>query len=332
MAFVGAEHVALHGFVFRNCARAGVSMRDCADVMLVENVFDNGHVSLSDSSNVTIENNTFYRGSQAIVAEGASGTLILRNNLLAELNGPPATLDETSPRVLTSERNAFAGAAADKQLAAWQGLAREAHLSLSSKVTIAAPDYMLPIHHRLGFAGLGHKPIGARCSKPDASPAAVEHFGAVYSDPTSVVISWTTPHAYPDALVTCSARGERTQRVRVEQDRFDSMLKSTTLEARFAKLKPGTTYTVELAVDDRKGRRGTKTLTFATPESVREPATLYLARPRWAWRPTAARWAHGFPLCGSRVNAIAVGPRYTCGRMRGRGATSTAPTSSTAST
>ena len=276
VAFVGAAHVALHGFVFRNSPGPALSVRNSEDVTLVENVFDNGHVILAGSQNVTVENNTFYRGGQAIVAEGARGALIVRNNLFAELNARPVTLDETSARVLISERNAFAGAAADEQLAAWQAQVREAHLSLSSKVAIAAPDYMLPTHHRLGFAGLGHKPIGARGSRPDTTPVAVEHFAAVYADPTSVVISWTTPHAYPDALVTCSARGQRTQRVRVQQDRFDSMLKSTTLEARFAKLTPGTTYTVALAVDDRKGREGTKTLTFATPRSVREPVTLYV--------------------------------------------------------
>lgn len=277
VALVNATHLSLHGFIFRNFANAAVSVRNSDRVTLVENVFDNARLSLSGSQNVTIENNTFLRVNRAIDAATAGGQLILRNNLFGKIAAEPIALDHASRRALISERNAFAGPDAGQQLAAWQALVQEAHASFSASVEIDARDYRLPVHHRLGFAGLRHKPIGARGSKPDASPVLIERFEAEYVDPTSVVISWTTPHAYPDALVTCSAPGERTQRVRVQQDTFTSMLKATTQQARFAKLRPGKAYTVALTLNDRKGRRGEQSLTFTTPQTVRGPLTLHVA-------------------------------------------------------
>jgi parallel beta-helix repeat protein len=277
MSLASAKTVIVDGFIFKDFG-TGIVITDSAEVEIVDNVFHNttNGVTAKSSRNVDLVNNTFYRKGRGVDARKISGRLILRNNLFVDLTRAPVTLDKATADIVISERNAFSGLRAKAQLAAWCKRVYEGHPSILTKVKFPASGYLLPTGHPLGFAGLGHKPIGARGAAPDTSPIMIENVAAVYRSPTEAVVSWTTPRDYVNARVTLLG-GAKPLVVRIDQFTFASMLKQPTLRARFADLKPGAKYTAHISLWTPGGRKAKAKVSFATPKRFRAPTTLYVA-------------------------------------------------------
>ncbi|MBN1675808.1 MAG: right-handed parallel beta-helix repeat-containing protein [Kiritimatiellae bacterium] len=180
---------------------------------------------------------------------------------------------EPAPR-LVSERNAVTGPGAQAWLAAWRERVREPHASLAADVALTGDDYALPVGATLAFAGLGHRPIGARHAERDRSPVAVEAFRVAGIRPDQATLTWRTPFDYPDARLAWKGPDGKERKMSVSQT---DMLKLSALSARLADLAPGTAYAVTLEVDAPDGRKGGAELSFRTPTAVRAPATLHVA-------------------------------------------------------
>jgi len=272
----GALHTSLDGFIVKGFTRSAVRIESGEDIELVDNVLDGAEVGIKvqGARNLTLVNNTLCKCRRALEAEKVEGSLVLRNNLFADMTEARMSLDSATAHRVISERNAFSGPKAKAQLNAWQKRVHEAHPSLAAKVDLSTPDYLLPVVHRLNFAGLGHKPIGAREAAADTSPIPIEDFRAVSLAPDSAVVSWRTPCDYPNARVSWALPDGKEKNISVVQD---FMLKQTTLTARLTGLKPGTRCRVKLQVQGRDGRTGQRELTFETPTSIRAPSTLYVS-------------------------------------------------------
>jgi len=272
----GASHVSLDGFIIKGFTRSAVRIEGGEGIELVRNIADGPEtgIEVQGARNVTLVNNTLCKSRRALDAKEVEGSLILRNNLFADMTEARMPLDSATARCVISERNAFSGPKAKAQLNAWQKRVYEAHPSLAAKANLSAPDYFLPIVHRLNFAGLGHKPIGARSAQPDTSPIPIEDFRAARVSPNAAVVAWKTPWDYADARIYWVLPDGREKSLRVRQD---EMFKQTTLTARLAGLKPATRCRVKVDVRSPGGRTGHAEMEFVTPTSVRAPTTLYVS-------------------------------------------------------
>jgi hypothetical protein len=270
-----AAHVTIDGFIFKGAA-PGLLLGDVSHVQIVNSVFDGASILAAQIGHAVLANNTCTGRRMSLRVEQCGGPLILRNNLFADIGGTPLTLDKTTTALTLSERNAFSGLHAKAQLAAWRKTVYEAHPSILARVKVLAPDYLLPTGHRLGLAGLGHTPIGARPAAPDESAIVVEDVAAVYHSPTEAVVSWTTPYDYSNARATLRG-GAKNQSVRIDQYTFSSMLKQPTLRARFVDLKPGRKYSADITLWTPGGRKTSAKVSFATPRRFRAPTTLYVS-------------------------------------------------------
>ena len=272
-----AAYLTIDGFIVKGFRRSSVRVSGGRHIELVDNVLDGAEtgILLDGCEHVALKNNTVCKGKRGIGTRRLKGTTVVRNNLFVDIAQASILSGQADSPRLISERNAVSGAAAKTWLERWQKQVREAHPTFVTNTTLVEPDYMLPMYSRLAFAGLGHKPIGARGGLPDQSPVRIEDFRVGALLPTQATVAWTTPKALANAELKWRTAGGKEGRERLVQDRY---LKSTTFAAKLRGLAPGKTYKVSLAVKDLDNvRTGKAALTFITPHAARAPTTLYVA-------------------------------------------------------
>ena len=270
-----AGHVVIDGLTFRAGKTACVRMESCANVTLRECVLRGGArgVAVEGGSDLSLLNDTFYQCGTGVEVSRDVTRLLLRNNLFAENRAAPVVPD-ASASSLVSARNGFSGPAAEEQRRAWRARVREAHPSLAEAFTLSGSDVHPPIASRFCYAGLGHKPVGARGAREDTTPVRIEDFRAASLLPKQVVLSWRTPHEWADAKVRWQGPNGARGKVAVLQEGYR---RKSRLLTRIAPLAPGKRYKAVLEVTAPDGRRGRADLSFATPKALRAPATLYVA-------------------------------------------------------
>lgn len=297
-----SSHLIIDGFIFQGARSQAIKIEGCSDVLLKNNVFDQVPMAIEAeaSTRLLVVNNTFVETGTGVVAGNLRRPWVLRNNLFVQ-GDSLAKHDEISAQALISERNAFAGPEAEEQLAEWRGIdARfadwgtagngndsdreggiyEPHPSLVAHVEVSGPDYLLPPLSRYSFAGLGHRPLGARGEAPEEDPVEIAKFHIPYISQERAVAEWTTPKDYVNARVTWTDPSGNTEERTLGQYGFDDALRSTRLTALMDGLRPGTDYEVTLEVWTPDGRRAEEQARFRTLSQERRPTTLHVSAER----------------------------------------------------
>ena len=271
LAVRNAANVEVDGFIFTS----GVSVSGSEGVYLNENVIDTKDTALtvSGSRDVVIENQTIANAATGVALKAPEGRVTLRNTLFSDVANALDAASGAGARVL-SERNAFRGANAAKNLAAWRKQVEETHPSMARDVELN-DEYQLPENHYYAFAGIGHRPIGARGAVAARKPVVVEGFRVASVMPTSAVMTWYTPFEYANARVSWSVAGGKRGTVRLAQE---SLFKRSRQNAALTDLIPGAKVNASLTLWTADGRRTQKRLAFKTPEKMRAPVTLYVNR------------------------------------------------------
>ena len=275
IALKGASHILLDGFIVKGFKKSCIQIEGGSDIRMVENVADGAEtgIAITGARNVAVLNNTLTHCRSGLQAAGVQGQLILRNNLFADIAGSPIALDDSASGSLISEKNAFAGPKAEAQLAVWHTQVQEAHPSVATQVTLSE-EYLPTTGHRLSFAGLGHKPIGARGAPPYSAPVKVEDFRAAAVFPTYAVVSLKTPCDFADAELNLKLPNGDERPLSVKQG---WKVKLPVLTAKLTDLTPGKRYALRVNVYTETGRKGYAQTTFNTPTSVRGPSKLYVS-------------------------------------------------------
>jgi len=271
----GASRLLLDGFIVKNFTKSCIRVEGGNDLTLIENVADKAEtgISITGAHNVAVLNNTVTRCRDGLRAPRVQGQLILRNNLFANILGSPICVGAVTNAALVSERNGFAGVDAQAQLTAWRKQFQERHPSTAEQLTLSE-TYSLPTGHRYSFAGIGHKPIGARDAPPCTDPVTIEELQAVAVFPTYAIVSWKTPFDFADAELNLRLPNGDERPVSVKQE---PTVKRSVLTARLGDLEPGKHYALRVDVCTENGRKGHAETAFDTPSSVRGPAELHVA-------------------------------------------------------
>ena len=274
-----ARHVNLDGFIFRGFSGPGLALTSGDNIVLRNNVFDglDTAIGADSTTKITVENCTFVACGKGVHGRNITNQIVLRNNLYVRGSGTLANLDETARAALISERNAFSGPNAHAQVEMWHNDIQEGHPSLEVAVDVSAPDYHLPTFSRWSFAGLGHKPLGARGESPDVTPIKIEKLRAIYLTPNSAWVTWSTPEDYANATLSWNVSGGVRHYAKINQYHSASVLQKTCLSQMLVDLNPGTEYTLTLTVSTPDGRQGSATANLMTPATHRTPGTVYVS-------------------------------------------------------
>lgn len=234
-------------------------------------VFDNclKGINVSQSDSILIENNTFVNCGTDIASPYDKTRLVIRNNLFVDTTGTPLDLSSQNRSVVVSERNGFSN---QVKLNNWTSLVSETHNSVFADLAgqiSSSNGYLLPLNSEYGFAGLWHRPLGAKPAETQNSSITIENFKVESFGGDHVIVSWETPYDTPDAVVNCNGSN-------IEVDQDDCFLE-TKRYCKINGLTANTSYSATLNVSLSNGRTGTETVSFNTLAVNPVPKILYVA-------------------------------------------------------